>query len=308
MFFFLLRHFRFRLHQIGRMILSGDRNSMSIIIFSLLVVVTKFSSVIYYILLFVLPVFFFQLNRRDIYFIKKIFAKNWWIVISIENVTILLFFSFINVNYKYECYFLIGIATAILFSLYDKPIRINKTIKISYLLPCSLFEWKSYIRKNRVLIIIFYPLFLISAYNSGTLLIGLLFIMDPISRVFQHNESKEMLEFYFTQMSLIERAKKNIFFLNKILMPVYAGYLYFNVNFFYIIVYYIIFINLYFLLIFTRKYSLYSHKESVTYVSIGLFYEYTVLSMCIIPAILQIKKNIKNSNQIINCYVRNPKC
>lgn len=307
MSFFLLLyiHIKFRIRQIFRTLTLNTKAGFSFFIFIMIMMIVKLP-LDYFPLLFLFPVFLFHLGRKDVYFLKKIFYKNWRFIILIENLIIWGFFTMININYKYDYKSLIYLFIVLLFSFFIGSTKKKPILKWSSL-PNSLFEWKSYLRRNTILIVLCYPLVLTSAYESSTLIFGGLFILDPVSHLFKYNESKEMLEMYFTRISFKEKLKNNIIFFNLVLAPLYILFIVLNISSFYMVLYYIVFMNLYYLLIITRKYSLYSHNNEVTEYYMGTYFENLILAMTVIPALFSIRKNIELSNQKIKSYVRNPK-
>ena len=301
----LFIHINFRIRQIIRTLTLNAKAGFSFFIFIMIMMMVKLPSD-YFPILFLFPVVVFHLGRKDTYFLKKVFYKNWRFIILIENLLIWGFFTLININYKYDRESLVYLFIVVFFSFFIGSTKKKFIIKWSPL-PSSLFEWKSYLRRNTILILLCYPLILASAYESSTLIVGGLFILDPVSHLFKYNESKEMLEMYFTRISFKEKIKNNLLFFNLVLVPLYILFIILNINSFYILIYYIIFMNLYYLLIITGKYKLYSHNKSETEYYMGTYFENLFLAMTVIPALFSIKKNIELSNQKIKKYVRNPK-
>jgi len=114
-----------------------------------------------------------------------------------------------------------------------------------------------------------------------------------------------MLEVYFKKMDFKDKIYKNVVFFNALLSPTYIGFLIFNFNESLYLLYYIFFMNCYFLLILTRKYKLYHHHEKANYFSIAVFIEYFAYSITIIPALIMIRLNTKEAQQNISKYVGN---
>lgn len=301
----LLIHIKFRIRQIIRILTNNAKAGLSFFLFIIIIMIVKLPSD-YFSFLFLFPTLIFHLGRKDINFLKKVFYKKWRLIILIENFLICFFLTLININYRYNSSSIAYLLIVILFSFFIVNSK-KKTIIEWKVLPYSLFEWKSYLRRNTLLTFLCYPFILASAYENSTLIIGGLFILDPISHLFKYNESKEMFEMYFTRISLKEKIKNNLLFFNIILTPLYVLFIVLNINNFYVLIYYIAFMNLYYLLIITRKYSLYSHDKEITEYYMGTYFENLVLSMSIIPALFSIKKNIELSDLKIKKYVRNPK-
>ena len=128
-------------------------------------------------------------------------------------------------------------------------------------------------------------------------------LLDFFSNIYEHNESKEMLEIYFNKYSFGEKLKSNVYFFNLLLLPTYLVFLILNSEDSIYLIYYIVFMNLYFLLILTRKYKVYDYKEKTNYFNMGVFLEYFFYSITVIPAIFVLKENIRTSKKNIKLYV-----
>ena len=304
--FLLFIHIKFRIRQIIRMLTFNSKLVISSFIFIMLIMAVKLPDN-YFPILFLFPVIIFHLGRKDIYFLKKTFHRSWRFTILLENLIIWAFLSAINIHYRYDVKSIACVFIILILSFFVKSIEKKKTLLKWNFLPYPLFEWRSYLRKNTILIILFYPLILTSAYESSTLIFGGLFILDPVSHVFKHNECKEMLDMYFSRISLKEKVKQNIIFFNIALTPLYILFVILNLTSFYIVIYYIAFMNLYYLLVVTEKYKLYAHDKPHTEYYMGNYFEKLFLAITIVPALFSIKKNIELSNQKIKSYVGNPK-
>jgi hypothetical protein len=112
-----------------------------------------------------------------------------------------------------------------------------------------------------------------------------------------------MLEMYFKKHSFEEKLKTNLYFFNILLLPTYLGFLILNYEDSNFLIYYFVFMNLYFLLILTRKYKIYDHKEKTNYYNMGVYLEYFFCSITIIPAIFVLRENIKTAKRNIKLYV-----
>lgn len=209
-----------------------------------------------------------------------------------------------NINYKTEKFGILMFLALIALSFLEPKPKPLPTFQWNFI-SNHLFEWKSYLRKNTWVFIFTYLIILLSAYNQASLILCGIFLLDYLSHVYENNENKEMLEVYFKKISFKEKIQKNVVFFNALLLPVYIGYLVLNFNESLYLLYYIFFMNCYFLLILTRKYRLYHHHEKANYFSIAVFIEYFVYSMLIIPAFIMIRINTKEAQQNISNYVGN---
>ncbi|MCW3168261.1 hypothetical protein OMO38_06950 [Chryseobacterium sp. 09-1422] len=242
------------------------------LIFGCLMVV-EFPQPIMYPAVFFLLIFIFHINRKDILFLQKIFISNWRLIIFLESAIIYSIFVMANINYKIDQFAVLFFAALISFAFFYPKKQIHFVLQWNFI-PTYLFEWKSYLRKNTILVILGYLILVISSYNPASLILCGIFTFDFIGAIFEPNESKEMLEMYFRKYDFTFKLKKNVAFFNLLLLPTYTGFLIFNYTESFYLLYYIIFMNLYFLLILTRKYKIYSFKERGNYYGMIVFLEY----------------------------------
>ena len=298
----IFNHFIFRIQQGFRIFNLNPKISLPILLVLGALIAVKLPSNYYYPSLFFALTLTFHINRKDISFLKKVFVKNWRLIIYIESAIIYAIFLLGNINYKIEK---IGISlffTIILFSFFYPKEKPNFSLKWNFI-PDSLFEWRSFLRKNTWFAIIGYVIIILSAYQTALLIFVGIFILDYFSNIYEHNESKEMLEMYFKKHSFEEKLKTNLYFFNILLLPTYLGFLILNYEDSNFLIYYFVFMNLYFLLILTRKYKIYDHKEKTNYYNMGVYLEYFFCSIIIIPAFFVLRENIKTAKRNIKLYV-----
>ena len=298
----IFNHFIFRIQQGFRIFNLNPKISLPILLVLGALIAVKLPSNYYYPSLFFALTLTFHINRKDISFLKKVFVKNWRLIIYIESAIIYAIFLLGNINYKIEK---IGISlffTIILFSFFYPKEKPNFSLKWNFI-PDSLFEWRSFLRKNTWFAIIGYVIIILSAYQTALLIFVGIFILDYFSNIYEHNESKEMLEMYFKKHSFEEKLKTNLYFFNILLLPTYLGFLILNYEDSNFLIYYFVFMNLYFLLILTRKYKIYDHKEKTNYYNMGVYLEYFFCSIIIIPAIFVLRENIRTAKKNIKLYV-----
>ncbi|MBV7439885.1 hypothetical protein KRX57_00455 [Weeksellaceae bacterium TAE3-ERU29] len=303
MFRLLYHHLKFRLKQIFRIVESNPKLAFSIYPILILLILISLSN-IYLNLLYLFIVLIFHFYRKDILFLKKVFGSYYHLVVIIENVLIFISLSSININYKYDVVSLAFIAGIILFSFFTRK-SIPSFIYNFHFIPDYLFELKCYLRRNTISVFIFLPIFLITSYQKDFFIFSILIVMDWIRNTFKYNENKEMLGAYFSTYSLNYKIKKYILVLNIILLPNCLFFILLNIEYYYMVPLYLLIINLYLILIITKKYANYSHKKLESYHSIMDYYGSALSSIFIFPAILQIKKCMKLSKNNINKYVRN---
>ncbi|MBL1222483.1 hypothetical protein JET18_16645 [Chryseobacterium sp. L7] len=298
----LVNHLKFRLYQIFRIFNLDMKLSVPFLLLFIVMIVVELPSDYYYPPMFFMAALVFHCGRKDVPFLKKVFEQNWRGVVVLESALIYSVLLFGNIHYKLEVTgwaFYIPITA---FAFFFPKTNIDPALKWNFI-PDHLFEWKSFLRKNTWFSVAGYVILLLSSYHPGSLIIAGVFVMDYISDVFEPYESKEMFEMYFKKSSLKEKIRKNSLLFNALLLPVYVLALIINPFESLYVLYYFVFMNLYFLLIITRKYKLYHYKEKRGYYNIGVYIEFIFCSMTIIPALLVLKNNIKNAEQNIRTYV-----
>jgi len=298
----LINHFKFRFNQSFRLLNLNPRASLpALLIFGLLIVI-KLPKDYYYPALFFFLLLLFHLERKDIPFLKKVFVKNWPWVITLEAACIYSVLLLGNIHYKIEKTALAGYILIFLLTVIPQKTKPWLSLKWDFI-PNDLFEWRSFLRKNTWMFLIGYIAVVFSSYQPILLILAGTFVLDFISHIFEPHESKEMLGMYFKKYSLKQKLRRNSLFFNLLLLPVYCSYLILHPAESVYLIYYFAFMNLYFLLIITRKYRQYTHKEKSSYYNMAVFIEYSICSMTIIPALLILNIHLKVATQNIRTYV-----
>lgn len=297
-------HFIFRINQSLRLFNLNPKISLpSFLIFGCLMVV-KFPLAILYPSLFFGLTLIFHINRKDIPFLKKVFVRDWRIIIFLESAFIYCLFSFANINYKIGKFAFIFGVVLILFPFFYPKKQIRLGLQWNFI-PKFLFECKSYLRKNTIAFITGYTLLVMSAYHPASFILCGIFTFDVIGAIFEPNESKEMLEIYFKKYDLTFKLRNNVAFFNLLLLPAYFVFFVFNYTEIFYLMFFMILMNLYLLLILTRKYKIYNFKEKGNNYGLIVFLEYFCCSILVIPAIFMIKQNFREAKQNIRIYVEN---
>ncbi len=297
-------HFVFRLKQCLRIFNWMPQVSMPAILILGCLMIVKLPKAYYYPLFSLLFVIFYHFSRKDIPFLKKAFVDNWRFVIFLENLIIYLIFLLLNINYRidfYGIYFLFSLGILSFFYPKKQP---KLGLKWNFI-PNYLFEWKAFLRRYSWLAIIIFIISIFSGYNPASLIFFGIFILDYISKIYLDNECKEVLQAYFNQNSFQYKIRKNLIFLNVLLLPSYLVFLTLNYSESIYLMYYFAFMNLYYSLIITRKYKIYSHKQKTNNYNMGVFLEYFFCSATIIPALFVLHSNIKSAQKNIKNYVKN---
>lgn len=300
----IYQHFQFRFNQSFRIFNFNPKVSLPVILVFGALMIVEFPKTYLYPLLYFSLALVFHINRKDIPFLRKIFVNNWRLIIFFESAMIYSIFLLTNINYKIEKFGLMMLGALILLCFLEPKSKPFPTLQWNFI-SNDLFEWKSYLRKNTWMFIFTYMIIIASAYYPASLILGGIFLLDYLSHVYENNENKEMLEVYFKKISFKDKIYKNLIFFNSLLLPTHITFLIINFNENLYLLYYLFFMNLYFLLILTRKYKLYHHHEKSSYFSIAVFIEFFVYSMLIIPAFIIIRLNIKDAQQNIKNYVGN---
>lgn len=300
----LISHFKFRVVQSFRILNLNPKVSIPALLVLVALLAVKLPENKYYPVLFFILIALFHSERKDIPFLKKVFVQSWRWIILLETAIMYTALLFGNIHYKIEK---AGMALYLLIILLAFiPPRTKPWLALDWhFIPNTLFEWKSFLRKNSWRAILGFIIIILSAYHPVTLIVAGVFVLDFISLVYQPHENKEMLEMYFKQYTLKEKIRKNILFFNMLLVPVYCSFLALNPYESFYVVYYFAFMNLYLLLSLVRKYKNYTHKSKDSDYNMGVYLEYFLCSMTIIPALFMLTSGIKQANQNIKTYVGN---
>ncbi|CAD0225687.1 hypothetical protein KYG33_01130 [Chryseobacterium sp. D764] len=298
----LFNHLKFRFHQSFRLLNLNPRTGIPVLIILGVLVIMKLPESYYYPPLFFILALLFHYERKDIPFLKKVFVKSWRWIIVLETVFIYSILLCGNIHYIFEKTALLSLPMFALLAFITPRTQPWITFQWNFI-PDDLFEWKSFLRKNTLLAVWGLVILWCSAYHFVALVLTGVFALDYISHLYEPNENKEMLEMYFKKYTLKEKLRRNSLLFNALLLPTYAMFLILNPAESLYILYYFAFMNLYCMLILTRKYKQYHHKEKSNYYTIGVFIEYTISSIIIIPAVFILKNNIKEASQNIKTYV-----
>lgn len=300
----LINHFIFRFKQSVRICNLNPKVSIPVLLVFGALVAVKLPKNEYYPVIFFTLIALFHGERKDVPFLRKVFVQNWRWVLVLEATLMYSVLLLANINYKIEktglaLYFLIALLSFI-------PPRTKPWLNLSWkFIPDSLFEWRGFLRKNSWKVILGYSIVMLSSYHPASLILAGTFVLDFISPVYQPHESKEMLEMYFKKYTLKEKIRKNTLFFNTMLLPVFCSFLILNPHESFYVLYYFAFMNLYLLLILLRKYKNYNHRNKESDYNMGVYFEYFLCSMTIIPALWMLNSNIKEANQNIKTYVGN---
>lgn len=300
----IYQHFQFRFSQSLRIFNFNPKVSIPIFLVFGALMIINLPEPFFYPLLYFSIVLVFHINRKDIPFLKKVFIHRWRVIIFLESAIIYTIFLMANIHYRIEKFGVMLLAALIVFCFIQPRSKPFPTLQWNFI-SNDLFEWKSYLRKNTWMFIVTYIVLILSAYHRASLILCGIFLLDYLSHVYENNENKEMLEVYFKKISFNDKIYKNTVFFNVLLLPAYIGFLILNFTDSLYLLYYMLLMNSYFLLIITRKYKLYHHKEKSSYFSIAVFIEFFVYSILIVPAFIIIRLNSKEAQQNIKKYVGN---
>lgn len=298
----LFNHFKFRFHQSFRIFNLNPKVSIPVLLVFGALIAVKLPEHSYYPVIFCILIALFHSERKDIPFLKKVFVQSWRWIILLETTIMYTVLLLVNIHYKIEITGLILYGLMVLLAFI--PPKTKPWLVLGWnFIPNSLFEWKSFLRKHSWKAILGFLIALLSSYQPATLIFTGAFVLDVISPVYTPHENKEMLEMYFKKYTLEEKIRKNTLFFNTLLLPVYCSFLILNPYDSLYLLYYFAFMNLYLLLMLIRKYKNYHHKNKEGSYSMGVYFEYFLCSMTIIPALFMIRSGIKEAYQKIRTYV-----
>ncbi|WP_018675106.1 hypothetical protein [Riemerella columbina] len=296
----LFRHLFFRFSQLFRIVNLSPNIGIAYIFEILLFVFIKIENNNYYPYIFLIPIFIFHFNRKDIKFLKHVFKGKSKLILICENIIFFMFLCITNLNYKFNYSFTIPLMIIILISTITSKKRIS-SINLTFL-SNRHFEINSSFRRNPIGFITIIILLVISGYHPFTLFFYGIFFLDYFSKIYKYNESKEQLIMTFKNSKLKTKLYDNLKFFNLIL--IFTSLLYFlmdNPIQFYLA--YLLIVNIFFSLIIIRKYVQYFHLQKENEYNTGIYMEYLIISILIIPGVLRIYKNFTKANKNIEKYV-----
>lgn len=300
----IYHYFNFRLKQFFRIFNLIPNIGFSVLLCLILLFNINFKVSDYFLLLFAILIFVYQLSRKDISFLKKVFVTNWRFVVFLENLILYAIILMVTNNYRIDIKTTFVIPVLCLLTFVDPIKKTSKILKLNFI-PSYLFEIKSLIRQRLLLVILSFVLSLISGFHTFTLFLFSFLSISCVSAAFQHFESNEIFISFFTKYDLDFKIYKNILAFNLFLLPTYLMFLFFNYKEIAILLYYIFYINVWAVLLITRKYKTYTYKEKNNIYNISDVFIDLILSLAVFPALLVIKINTKNANQNIATYVTN---
>ena len=295
-----INYISFRFNQFFRAINNNVQLGNTLVVCGIIIFFVKLPNQDLYPLLFLLPIFMFHFQRKDILFLKKIFAY-WQLIILLEYLFILVLVAFLCKNYVYHyniIYALLGVFTL----PFLKKKETNNIISLSFL-PNNFYEIKSTIRKNIVVFIFQLFLFYLSSYHPFTLFLVLIISLEFLSNIYNDFENKELIQSYFSEKSIEYKVKSNLIFLNLLFSPLYIAYVYFNFNSIEYLGYYVIFLNLFVAERILLKYKNYSTTENSFSLFIANIMSLAMQSALILPSLINIKNSLKEAQLNISKYV-----
>lgn len=295
-----INYISFRFNQFFRAINNNVQLGNTLVVCGIIIFFVKLPNQNLYPLLFLLPIFMFHFQRKDILFLKKIFAY-WQLIVLLEYLFILVFVAVLCKNYVYHyniIYALLGVFTL----PFLKKKEANNIISLSFL-SNNLYEIKSTIRKNIVVFIFQLFLFYLSSYHPFTLFLVLIISLEFLCNIYNDFENKELIQSYFSEKSIEYKVKSNLIFLNLLFFPLYIAYVYFNFNSIEYLGYYIIFLNLFVTERILLKYKNYNTTEKSFSLFIANIMSLAMQSALILPSLINIKNSLKKAQSNISKYV-----
>lgn len=295
----ILNYFNFRINQFFRLF---NHESDFGAIYSIGFLCIIFLNLNAYPFVFVLTILLIHLRRKDIDFVKKVFPDYWFVPVLTEYTLLFLLFIVSNIHYKisiHSLYIYFIVISTVFIPVYSNAEY--SLIKWNFI-PNITFEWKSFLREKTLIAFIYFIGLLFSAYHPFTLILMGIFYLDFISNIYKTNENKELLESFFKKHDFSEKLKFNIIVFNLTLLPTIIIYLIMNYSEFVYLLYYILAMNLYLLLIISRKYSIYSHRIKENGYNSGIFMKYLISSFFVIPFFFFFKENYNNAIKRINLF------
>lgn len=249
----LSKFIQFRFKQIGRS-LKEVGIVRTIIIFAFLVATfIGFSKLIIERNLLLIPIYLalslpFHLSRKDQSFLRKLTIPIKIVWATEYNLIAVPFTIFFAINQQWQLVLLGHLLTTLIIFIPNSIVAKQSSLgreKFITLIPKHLFEWRSYFRKRKYMFSIPYLLTLALSFSLFAQFIGILFLLGFLPEVYNQLESKELIEIYSTNSSFLSsKLKDHSVFIQLLFLPLYLLFVVFHYQFWYLLIYLIIIVEL----------------------------------------------------------------
>lgn len=249
----LSKFIQFRLKQVCRLLKEVGYFRTIFLALLLLIAFIGFSKLIAEQALLLIPIYLalclsLHFSRKDNSFLRKLAIPR-KVVWATEYNLIVFSFTILLVYYQQWQVALLGhiLATLIIFisnSIAIKQISLEKE-RIIALIPEHLFEWKSYFRKRKYTFLIYYLLTAFLSFSFFAQLIGILILLAFLPEVYNHLESKELIETYPNKASFLSaKLKDHSFFIHILFLPLYLLFIVFHYQLWYLLIFLVLLVEL----------------------------------------------------------------
>lgn len=269
--YLLLKFLQFRIKQVSRLFAELGLVRLFLLITVLLVFIgfkatdlpeQAFLLVLFYLLL-ILP---FHFSREDHTFLRKLALPKEAFFAAEYNVLVFPYSVLLMYKQRWEA-ILLGHILVTLF-IFIPSITINKKRSTNSLLtksiPKHLFEWRCYLRQRKVFFLVCYFLTILLSFYSYVVPIGILIFLTAMPEVYNHLESKEVIETYPKYSSFLRtKLKDHSLFIHLLFLPLYLLFLVFHYEIWYILVVLLLIIESSVCFCLFYKYSRFNSSTSV---------------------------------------------
>lgn len=290
----------------AKLLLKASSQSLDIgvLIISLLVLLIfiKTNNSIWYGFISCIVLFFIHFGRKDTAFLKNILGQQFYISLITEYflvwIAVNLFFIFKTNDFIY-----LG---SIAFCFILPFIRFKQRFinpKLMYKIPVALLEWRSFIRKDKILFIVLFLGSFFSGYHPATLVIFLAVWIYFLLMVFSYQESKELLILQFSKKNLQKKIMYSSVFCIIFSLPALVYFFIQNPLDRIYIIYFIMFLIIINHVTIIHKYMNFNEKIKENKANDMDFFKFFIMTALIVPALIYIIYNRKIANKKIAQYV-----
>lgn len=214
--------FSFKLRQVFRLINYDTDRVLAFFVLWGIAFFYDLKSDWYFLVYLIIPSLYYQIKRKDINFLSKVFYDESYIIMLTESSFLFLITSLIIcTKVNNFLVFITGFLFCLLLPLIKiKNIDWTKKINLSFI-PKDAFEWTSYIRAKPISFFSTYLALAISSYNPFTLAIMTFLFCGNINNIYSKPDTIEIYRLYFYNKTIENKLISSITFVIKFTIPIF---------------------------------------------------------------------------------------
>lgn len=254
-------YIRFRIKQLTRVVNQDVDKFFFFLVFAGVVLFYNLPEELYGVAYFVVPSLMYQLERKDIAFLRKVFGRRAYALMWVESCLIYLVVALLMLcKINSPNVFIIGFLLCFIYPLISvEKFEWTKSINLSFV-PEDAFEWKTYIRQKPFHFIMAFIGFVIALFHPALLGVMSFLFCGNINAVYETTEPREVYKAYFGRKTIDEKLYHTTLFVVKMVLPFFVISTLLHPSLFYIIIIIFFFLVLFLVNIILLKYAEYEQS------------------------------------------------